>query len=225
MEYIELTRILLRRWWLIILPVALAAIIAVPDLASALGSSDGGYSAQVRYSAAPRLTLPQRDGDYTDIWQASEHTVDALTDWVRSASFRAELRAQLGGATPALEGLQIAADNSRNVGVIYFSHNDSEALRELVDSALIVLASRSQSYFPQLGGEAAHVTILDSATVTALPQSLSARLQPFIQLGIALLLGLALAVAAEYLDPTVYHQDDLRRMGITLLGSIPGKPT
>ena len=225
MEYIELTRILLRRWWLIALPVALGAFIAIPQLVDSMTASAGGFTAQVRYSAAQKLNLPQRDGDYTDVWQASEYTVDALTDWVRSASFRSEIQAQFAESDLPLDSLNIAADNVRNVGVIYFSHANREALREIVDAALIVLTNSSQTFFPQLGGEAAHVTILDPATITEAPPALVSRLAPLIRLGIALLIGLALAFFAEYVDPTIYHQDDLRRMGLPLLGSVPSERT
>lgn len=225
MEYIELTRILFRRWRLILLPVLVGAIIAIPELVNAMASGGGGYTAQVRYSAAQKLNLPERDGDYTDIWQASEHTVDALTDWARSASFREEIQAQVAEQELPLAGLNIAADNVRNVGVIYFSHSSREALRAIVDAALIVLTSRSQTYFPQLGGEAALVTILDPATVVSAPPALISRLAPLIRLGIALVIGLALAFFAEYVDPTIYHQNDLRRMGVTLAGVIPSERT
>ncbi len=225
MEYIELMRILLRRWWLIVLPVALGAVIAIPEFVNSAPSSAGGYTARVSYSAAQKFNLPERDGDYTDVWQASEYTVDALTDWVRSASFRSEIQAQFDEPELPLDNLQIAADNVRNVGVVYFSHPNSESLREIVDTALIVLASRSQTYFPQLGGEAAHVTILDPATILAAPPGLMSRLAPLIRLGIALLIGLALAFFAEYIDPTIYHQDDLRRMCLPLLGSVPTERT
>ena len=221
MEHLELIRILLRRWLLILLPTLIGALIAIPDMADAMSSGAGGFTAQVRYSAAQKMNLPERDGDYTDIWQASEHTVDALTDWARSASFRAEIQAQIADESLALDSLQIAADNVRNVGVIYFSHGDSEALRAIVDAALIVLSGRSQRYFPQLGGESAHVTILDPAKVVTASPALSARLAPLIRLGVALLIGLALAFAAEYVDQTIRHADDLRRMGVTLVGSIP----
>lgn len=221
MEYTELIRIVLRRWWLIVLPVVLAAVIAIPELISASNANTGGFTAQIRYSAAQNFNLPERDGDYTDVWLASEHTVDALTDWVRSSSYRDEIQTQLADQEATLDSLQVAADNVRNVGVIYFSHNNSESLRAIVDAALLVLTSRSQTYFPQLGGESAQVTILDQPTITAAPASLTNRLKPLIQLGIALLIGLALAFFAEFVDPTIYHQDDLRRLGMPLLGSIP----
>ncbi len=221
MEYTELIRIVLRRWWLIVMPVVLAAVIAIPELIKPSNASTGGFTTQIRYSAAQNFNLPKRDGDYTDVWLASEHTVDALTDWVRSSSFRYEIQSQLADTEVTLESLQVAADNVRNVGAIYFSHNSGESLRSIVDAALLVLTSRSETYFPQLGGESAQVTILDQPTITAAPSPLINRLKPLIQLGIALLIGLALAVFAEFVDPTIYHQDDLRRLGMPLLGSIP----
>lgn len=222
MEYIDLFRILRRRWWLIAAPSLLGAAIALPGLFNNMSGEAGGFSAQVRFSAAQKLNIPERDGDYTDIWQASEYTVDALTNWAVSASFRQEIQAQFADAELPLASLQIAADNVRSVGVIYFSHTNLEALRSIVDASLVVLTSRSQTYFPQLGGDAALVTVLDPATITAAPPALSSRLASLVRLGIAFLIGLALAFFAEYIDQTIYHADDLRRMGVRLLGSIPG---
>lgn len=221
MEFAELFRIILRRWWLIVLPVVLAAVIAIPEFLRTSSAGQSGFNAQISYSAAQIFNLPDREGDYTDVWLASEHTVDALTDWVRSSSFRKEIQSQLAGSDTPLDSLHIAADNVRNVGAIYFSHRNSEALRSIVEAAMLVLTSRSQVYFPQLGGDSAQVTILDQSAVTAAPTPLTNRFSPLIRLGIAFLIGLALAFFAEYVDQTIYHQDDLRRLGIPLLGSVP----
>ncbi len=217
----ELFRVILRRWWLIVLPVVLAAVIAVPEFIRSSSAGQSGYNARISYSAAQLFNLPDREGDYTDVWLASEHTVDALTDWVRSSSFRKEIQSQLTEQETPLDSLQIAADNVRNVGAIYFSHRNSEALRAIVDAAMLVLTTRSQGYFPQLGGDSAQVTIMDQSAIFAAPTPLTNRLSPLIRLGIAVLIGLALAVFAEYVDQTIYHQDDLRRLGIPLVGSVP----
>ena len=224
MEIAEVFRVILRRWWLILLPVLLAAVIAIPELVRTPGAGQSGFNARISYSAAQTLNLPQHTGDYTDVWLASEHVVDALTDWVRSSSFRGEIQSQLAGSDTELGSLQIAADNVRNVGAIYFSHRDHAALGEIVDAALLVLTSRSQAYFPQLGGDSALVTILDQSAVSAAPAPLTNRFAPLIRLGIAVLIGLALALFAEYADQTVYHQNDLRRLGIPLVGSVPRDP-
>ena len=221
MEYAGLIRILVRRWWLIVLPVVVSAVITIPEFISGASHDSSGFTAQIRYSAAQKLDLSQRQSDYTDVWLASEHTVDALTDWVRSSSFRAEIQAQLGADNASIGSLQIAADNARTVGLIYLSHNDADALRRIAEAILIVLGDRNQIYFPQLGGETAQVTILDQPEVSAIAPALMTGLTPLIRLGVAFMIGLALAFFAEYIDPTIYHQDDLRRLGMTLVGSIP----
>ena len=221
MEYKEIIRILIRRWWLIVLPVVLSAVISIPDLLRDGAGVSGGFTTQIRYSAAQKLNIPEREGDYTDIWRASEYTVHAMTDWARSSSFRHEIAGILGDAQDALHGLQIAADNVRSVGVVYMSHPNGESLGAIADAAVLVLNSRSQRYFPQLEGDAAQVTILDQPAIVAAPPALPSRFAPFVRLGVALLIGLAIAVFAEFVDPTVYHQDDLRRLGLPLLGSIP----
>ena len=156
-----------------------------------------------------------------DTWLASELVVNAFPDWVRSSRFRDELAAQLGEAADSLAGLGIAADNSRSVGVIYLSHPQHDALVLIADAVQLVLAGRNAEYFPQLRGEAAQISILDVPWISAVSPSMSERLRPLLQVGLGLLLGLALALLAEHLDQRVHHQDDLRRMGLPLLGSIP----
>lgn len=221
MEHRELIRIVLRRWWLIALPVVLGAVIAIPDLISDGAAVSAGFTAQIRYSAAQKQNMMASERGYTDVWTASEYSVHALTDWVRSASFRAEMAQALGETQASLAGLQIAADNARSVGVVYLSHPDHESLGAIANAAVVVLSSRSHSYFPQFGGDAAQVTILEQPAIASSPPPLPSRLAPVIRLGVALLIGLALAIFAEFADPTIYHQDALRRLGLPVLGSIP----
>ena len=172
MELTMLSRLILRRWWIIALPVVLSLIAAIPTLLDDSATGSGGFQAQIRYSAAQEFNLPQRDGDYQDVWLASELTVNAFTDWVRSSSFRNEIRAQLEDDEANLSALGIAADNARSIGVIYLSHPDNTVLQEIAAVAIAVLSQRNQGYFPQLGGESAQVTILEAPTVAAVPRQL-----------------------------------------------------
>ncbi len=222
MEYAAALRMLRRRWWLIALPVVLCAIIALPPLFDIAPTS---FTAQIRYSAAQQLDPAADESGYTNIWHASELVVHAFTDWARTSSFRTELSAQLGENAGALSGLGIAADNSRSIGVVYLSHSDHDALVHVVRATQAVLKNHNADYFPQLGGQAAQVTILDVPGLSAVPPSMSARLTPLMQLGISLLLGVALALLAEHFDQRIYHQDDLRRIGMPLLVSIPPEGT
>jgi len=221
MEYREIIRIVLRRWWLIVLPVVLSAVISIPELLRDGASVSGGFTTQIRYSAAQKLDISERESDYTDIWVASEYTVHALKDWAHSSSFRHEISSALADSAATLDSLHIAANNVRSVGVVYLSHPNHDALSAIADAAVLVLSSRSQNYFPQMGGETTQVTILEQPAIAASPPALPSRLAPVVRLGVAFLIGLAIAIFAEYIDPTIYHQDDLRRLGLPLLGSIP----
>ena len=78
---------------------------------------------------------PPRDGDYQDIWLASELTVNALTAWVQTASFRQEVAAQLPPEVN-ITALGIAADNERSVGQLELRHPDSDHLAVIAAVAL-----------------------------------------------------------------------------------------
>ncbi|MCY4018858.1 MAG: hypothetical protein OXG39_05580 [Chloroflexi bacterium] len=221
MELTVLARVLFRRWWLIAAPVALSVAFVIAGLIGQPAASAAGFSAQIRYSAAQELILPQRDGDYQDVWLASELTVNAFTDWVRSGSFRAEIVAALADPAIDMARLGIAADNARSIGVIYLGHSNAESLQKIAEAAMAVLGSRNQTYFPQLGGQPAQVTILDQPIITPAPPPLTNRVAPILRLAIGLFIGLVLAYLAEYLDLRIHHKDDLQKLGLRVLGAIP----
>lgn len=223
MELMLILRVLLRRWWLVVIPVAIAAVFAVPQLLrQETNAAAGGFATTFKYSAAQQLNLPQRDGDYQDVWLASELVVNAFTDWIRSSTFRNEL-GKLVNDEVDLGALGIAADNDRSIGVVQMSYPDAEGLAKIAAAAIEVLQTRSQAYFPHLGGAPAQVTLVDAPTVVPNPPPLTNRFAPILQLGVALIAGLSLAFLAEYLDPTLRHSQDLEAQGFTVLASVPEK--
>src|SRR4051794_9886776 len=117
MELMLILRVLLRRWWLVLIPVVIVAIFVVPDFLRNRGAA-GGFTVTVRYSAAQVLNIPGRDGDYQDVWLASELAVNAMTDWVRTSSFVQEIKAETDRQNVTINpaALGIAADNKRSVG-------------------------------------------------------------------------------------------------------------
>ncbi|MCS6836766.1 MAG: hypothetical protein NZ750_12210 [Anaerolineae bacterium] len=223
MEYTEirfLTRLLRRRWWLILLPALIVGALVAPQL---LSRSSGGssYSVSFRYSAAQSSSnLPQRDGDFQDVWLASEFTVNAFTEWIKSSSFRAELAAKLGDEV-SLEGLGIATDRARSVGLVQMTHPNAQALEKIVAVAIDVLRTRNAAYFPHLGEQNAEVRLLDEPQVTPAPPPLANRFGPLLQIGAALLLGLVIAFLAEVFDPLLHQRDELERLGWRVLAIIP----
>ncbi len=220
MELRLFARILRRYWWLVIIPQLVAAVITIPGLLNQ-PPSVGGFATTVHYSAAQQpAAQPPRDGDFQDIWLASELTVNALTAWIQTASFRQEIAEQLT-SDAHLAALGIAADNERSVGQLTLSHPDADQLTLIAAAALDVLQNRNQAYFPQVGDAPAAVTLLDTPVIVAVPPSLPNRFAPVIRIGLGLFAGLGLAFFAYYLDPFLRRREDLEALGLTVIATIP----
>jgi capsular polysaccharide biosynthesis protein len=222
MELMWVWRVLRRWWWLVLIPTVIAGVFAGRELLSSR-SVGGGFSTTLRYSAAQVLqAIPGRDGDFQDVWLASELTVNALTDWVRSSSFREEIQQALGDGVGVDVGqLGVVADNKRSVGLLTLSYPDADGLAQINSAAVVVLQTRAQAYFPQLGGEPAQVTILDTPVVTPAPPPITNRIAPLIRVALALLAGVGLAFLAEYLDPTVQRREQVEALGVPVVGTLP----
>lgn len=211
-------RFVRRWWWLMLLPPLVAGALILPTLLDRPAS--GGFATQFKYTAAmTSANVSPRDGDFQDVWIASEYTVNAFTEWVRGSSFRAELQARLPDVD--LAPLGIASDNARSIGQVMMSHPDAAALERIAAAAIEVLQTRNQVYFPHLGAEPAVVTIIDAPTVTPAPPPLVNRFEPFIRMGLALLVGIALAALAELSNQRVRDPADVERVGLRLIGRIP----
>jgi capsular polysaccharide biosynthesis protein len=225
MELMLILRVLLRRWWLILIPVVITGAYAGYEFVTNRSVTSGGFSVTINYTAAHALntTLPSRDGDYQDIWLASELTVNALTDWVKTSRFANEV-AQLTAAQgleidPA--ALAVTSDNDRSVGRLTISWADDTQLATIVQAAIEVLQTRTQAYFPQLGDQPASVEILDDPRIVPVPPPLVNRFAPFLRVGLGLLAGIALAFLVEYFDPTLRRREELEALGLTVIASIP----
>lgn len=218
-ELKQVLRVLLRRWWLVVIPIAIVGVGVLPGLLRPNGVT-GGFATSFKYSASQALNLPQRDGDYQDVWLASEFVVNAFTQWVRSSTFRDELQSALGEDFD-LGGLNIASDNARSIGVVQMSYPDEDGLRQIAESAIMVLRERNAAYFPHLEGEVARVTIIDAPSIVANPPPLTNRFAPLLQVGLALLGGVGLALGAHYLDARIYDAHEVVQEGLMVLGQIP----
>lgn len=226
MELMLIWRVLVRRWWMVVIPVVVVAAIVIPQWIQDRAALSGGFSVTLRYTAAQSTAnIVPRTGDYQDVWLASELAVNALTDWVRSSSFKDEIKQQMGTDSVEIDvaALGIAADNKRSVGQLIMNYPDEKGLQAITRVAMDVLINRAQAYFPQLGGQPAEVTFLDTPQIVAAPPQLANRFAPFIRLGLGLLGGVLLAFLWEYLDPFVYRREQVEAMGLPVLASIPRK--
>lgn len=218
MELVMIWRVMMRRWWLIGLPVLIVAIIVLPDMLRTGIRGEGGFSITMRYTAHQSLeAFPNRLGDYQDVWLASELLVNALTDWVRTSRFADEVNRLVENPPP----WSLAADNQRSVGVITLSSPDAEGVSRVAEAVMTVITTRAQDYFPQLGDRPAQVVFLDAPIVVSTPPPLTDRFSGVLRLGLALIAGLVLAFLVEYLAPTVHHPDEVERLGLRVIGRIP----
>ncbi|HRL13526.1 MAG TPA: hypothetical protein PKX07_16710 [Aggregatilineales bacterium] len=223
MELMLFIRVLLRRGLLVAIPVVIAAAVAVPALLAPASASGGGYSTVIRYTAAQVIeAIPGRDGDFQDVWLASELAVNAFTEWIRSGSFRDEVRALLtADVAERVNAGTFGADNERSIGQLFIAAADAAALEQFADAAQTVLTTQTGTYFPQLGGQPAQVTLLDRPEINAAPAPITSRLGPLIQLAVALLGGFGLAFLVEYLDPFIYRRDQLDALDLRVVAVVP----
>jgi len=223
MELRQYWKIALRWWWLILLPPLVAATYGLatyrpPPII---------FAASLRFTAGQPETpaaSPNYDPNYYR-WLTSEYIVSGLKDWARTGAFAEAVRAELaqqGLAIPAgaINGA-IATDNARSLLIIYLSWGDAEQLPRLAEAVSKVLQEQNAAAFPQLGGQAAVVVPLDKPGIAPVPPSLRARFDLPLKVGLGLAVGIALALAAHYLDPFVREKDELERIGLKVIAEIP----
>ncbi|MEL6150922.1 MAG: hypothetical protein AAFR56_14945 [Chloroflexota bacterium] len=217
-------RALLRRWLVLLVPIVIVTGLVAYDLVTSPPAVSSGFTTVIRYSAAQSPdAIPNRDGDYQDVWLSSELTVRALTEWILTTSFKREvsIRASEQGVEFAPEALPTAADHVRSVGQMFISWPDADELEIIAQAALDVLREDSQTYFPQFGDEPAQVTVLDDIRITPAPPPIVDRFEAVVRVGLGMLVGLALAVLAEWFDPTLRTRDEIEQTGIVVLASVP----
>jgi capsular polysaccharide biosynthesis protein len=84
-----------------------------------------------------------------------------------------------------------------------------------------VLKQDAPAYFGRLGLEQPQVTLFDGPGVSAVPPSLTERLDLPVRLLLALLAGIALAFLLNYLDDSIRGRQELEGMGIRVLAEVP----
>jgi len=222
MELRLIGRVLLRYWWLVLIPTAAAAAVALPAALSPEAVS-GGFTTVIHFSAAQvPEALPPRDGDFQDIWLASEYTVNALAAWAVTDGFRQEL-ARLAGGRFDVGRLDIAADNARSVGQLFLTYPDADGLRAAAAAAVQVLKTRTADYFPQVGSAPAAVTVFGEPGIAPAPPPLADRFGPVIRVALGLLAGVGLAFLAHYLDPVLRRREDVEALGLPVIAVLPRK--
>jgi capsular polysaccharide biosynthesis protein len=163
----------------------------------------------------PRLTAPQ----------ATEYLVDDFTQFVSSQAVADAVSRRL-----AEQGLQVppgviqsstASEQVHRVVTIRVTWGDPDEALSIVTAAVEVLKQDAPAYFGRLGLEQPQVTLFDGPGVSAVPPSLTKRLDLPVRLLLALLAGIAVAFLLNYLDDSIRGGQELESMGIRVLAEVP----
>ena len=225
MELRAYWQVLKRRWIWILIPAAIALVLALVTY-----SSPGPiYNAGVRFIVGqePTEAADLSDEQRLANWKASEYVVNTLADWVRGGQF-----AELVSEELAAKGLNVApqsivggtvSDSTRSMMVLSMTYHDAAILEQMLNSAGVVLKEQNDKGLPQLGGIPAELVQLDEPIVNQVPPGITKQLELPLRIALAIGAGIGLAFLVDYLDPTVREGKELESMGIAVIVEIPKK--
>ena len=224
MELRTYWKILFRRWWLVVAPVAVVLAYVVATYAP----PGPVYQVVMRFAAGtePAGLIEEYDRYYP--WLTSEYISNGLADVAVTESFARAVASQLAesGRNIPHDAIQrgIITDNAQSILVVYFIWTDMEQIVAIAEAITAELTENGAAYFPQLENIEPAVRRLDTPTPVPLPPGLRAQLMgPAIKIGLAAVVGIALALLWHYLDPTVREARELEDLGIVVLAEIPRK--
>jgi len=210
---------LLRRWWLVVVPV----LVVSAYVAATYAPSGLTYQVVMRFAAGTKPAGLSEDYDRYYPWLASEYIANGLADVAETGAFAHAVAARLGeldlaaSIQPAL-----VTDNAQSILVVYLTWPDAEQIIAVAEAVTAELIENGAAYFPQLEGVEPAVRLLDAPSPTPLAPGLRTQLMgPATKIGLAFVVGVALALLYHYLDPTVRESAELESMGLGVLAEIP----
>ena len=206
MELVALWHIFRRRWWLVVLPAVIAAVVTLPALGDVI-SPDTAYQVQMRLTAATppgmgdeEVFTPYEDSVYVPLL-ASEYVVINMPYWITSDSFAADVSTVLAEQSidiPASDLIgAFVADGYHSILVLYVTWDDPDEIVPIADAAVTVLQTRNQSYFPQFAADPVLVVPLDDMSVDTVAPPITSRLAPLIRIALGVICLLYTSDAAD----------------------------
>ncbi|MCL4507134.1 MAG: hypothetical protein M1434_02895 [Chloroflexi bacterium] len=217
-------RMILRRWWLVLLPVAALTIVTV----ATFRAPSPGYTVTLRYAAGlpPEQTSNAFDYDRYYTWLSSEYMANGFADIARTSLFAQNVadrvNAQGMSVSPGQLQGSISSDQKQSIMVIYLNWPDAAQAVKIGDAISAEFAEHGATYWPQISAAtSAPVVPLDKPVAVPGAISLRDRFDLPMRFIVALVCGLALALIAHFLDPYVRERQELERMGLHIIVEIP----
>jgi capsular polysaccharide biosynthesis protein len=224
MELETYWKILIRRWWLVAVPVLVVALYTAVTYAPPAPT----YQVVMRFAAGTKPVGLSEDYDRYYAWATSEYIANGLADAAMGELFArgVALRLEEVGHVITSADIQprIVTDSDQSILVVYLLWPEPEQSVDVAEAIAAELSENGATYFPQLEGVAPAVRLLDTPSPVPIAPGLRSQLMgPAVKIGLALVVGLALALLWHYLDPTVREAQELESMGLAVLTEIPKK--
>lgn len=222
MELRSYWKILIGRWWLVVGPVLAVSVHVIATYAP----PGPTYQVVMRLAAGTEPAGLSEDYDRYYPWLTSEYIANGLADIAETGVFADAVASRLAAeghdGVPAAVQAAIVTDNAQSILVVYLTWPDEAQIVAIADAIAAELAENSGAYFPQLAGIQPAVRRLDDSAPIWLPPGLRAQLMgPAIRIGLALIVGVGLALLWHYIDPVVHDAAELEEMEMVVLGEIP----
>ena len=217
-------RVLLRRWWLVALPVVVLAAVT----AATYRAPVAGYTVTLRYAAGlpPEQTATAFNYDRYYSWLSSEYMANGFADVARTSIFAQNVASRVNAqgiiVSPAqLEGA-ISSDQKQSIMVVYLNWPDAAQAVQIGNAISAEFTEHGAVYWPQIASaKGAPLVQLDKPVAVPAAISLRDRFDLPMRFIVALAAGLALALFAHFFDPYVRERHDLERLGMNIIVSIP----
>ncbi|MEE8392077.1 MAG: hypothetical protein V3S14_14955, partial [Anaerolineae bacterium] len=186
MELRTYWKILIRRWWLIAVPV----LVVILTVAATYSPPGPVYQVVMRYAAGTEPAGLSEDYDRYYPWLTSEYVANGLADVAMTGTFAQAIASRLAQANheipPGAVQPAIVTDNAQSILVVYLTWPDAEQIIAVADAVTAELTENGAAYFPQLEGIEPAVRLLDSPTPVPLSPGLRSQLMgPAIKIGLA----------------------------------------
>ena len=227
MPIIDYLRILLRRWWLVLLPVFVIVIFTiVTSFPQVLPRSR--YQTFVRFGIG--LPPEQNNNGYSYdrqyVWTASEYANQALADALATGKFAEAITKRTTAMGVPIPPQQyqggLTRDYRGSILTVSVIGNTPEEATAMGQAVIDELTDNSGTYFQQLSkSSVSPVRALDTPNATLLPPTPRTSLDLPVRVLLGLLVGSALAFLSHFIDPLLRDRRDVQRMNIPVIGEIP----
>ncbi len=219
----DYARILLRRWWLVVLPLVLIGGITVFTAPPPSSS----YQVKVRFAVGlPPEQVPNvYNFDRHYDWLASEYFTRGIQDILQTGKFSENVAARLPKEwqlTPAQIAGAVRSDYRASVIDIYVGTPNAEHAVGIAQAVIDELTQNSEAYWPQLTNANAPIARpLDKPVAVPISIDLRNRFDLPVRLALGAGVGVLLAFLAHTFDRVLRTKREVEALGVTVMGEIP----